>query len=128
MEDPEDLRPAEPPPLSPAPFVAKFDPRANRLLATLDPSDFDLLAPHFTQCALPQGLMVQEQEAAVEQVFLPLSGVISLVSIMEDGTSVESALIGREGTAGAFAGLGPWHAFTRAVVHRGRLAWHSGPI
>ena len=35
---------------------------------------------------------------------------------MEDGQVVESAVVGREGAVGAFAGLGPWNAFTRATV------------
>ena len=35
---------------------------------------------------------------------------------MEAGEVVETATVGREGAIGAFGGLGPWHAFTRAVV------------
>jgi CRP-like cAMP-binding protein len=35
---------------------------------------------------------------------------------MEAGEVVETATVGRRGAVGAFAGLGPWHAFTRAVV------------
>jgi CRP-like cAMP-binding protein len=42
--------------------------------------------------------------------------MVSLVSVMDDGRVVETAVVGREGTVGAFAGLGPWHAFTRAIV------------
>jgi len=45
-----------------------------------------------------------------------MNGMVSLVSVMEDGQAVDTAVVGREGTVGAFAGLGPWHAFTRATV------------
>ena len=92
------------------------DVRENRLLRTLDGADFDLLARHFRQLPLKQGSLLQEQEAPVEQVYFPLSGVISLVSVMEGGQVVETATVGREGAVGAFGGLGPWRAFTRAVV------------
>jgi hypothetical protein len=60
--------------------------------------------------------VLQEQEAPVEKVYFPLSGVISLISVMEDNRVVETAMVGREGAVGAFGGLGPWNAFTRAVV------------
>src|SRR5262245_13526982 len=92
------------------------DLRGNRLLKTLDGADFDLLAPHLRQASLKQGSLLQEQEAPVERVYFPLSGVISLISVMEGGEVVETATVGREGAVGAFGGLGPWRAFTRAVV------------
>jgi CRP-like cAMP-binding protein len=88
----------------------------NRLLKGLDPADFALLGQHLWQVPLLQGLVLQEQEAPVEQVYFPLSGVISLISVLEGGAMVETAMVGREGVVGAFAGLGPWNAFTRAVV------------
>src|SRR4029453_14786459 len=62
-----------------------------------------------------QGAVLQEQEAPVAHVYFPMNGMVSLVSVMEDGQVVESAVVGREGAVGAFAGLGPWSA-TRATV------------
>jgi CRP-like cAMP-binding protein len=93
-----------------------LDPHTNRLLMSLDEADFALLAPHLRCVPLPQGQVLQEQEAPVEQVYFPLSGVVSLISVMERGGVIETATIGREGAVGAFGGLGPWNAFTRAVV------------
>jgi CRP-like cAMP-binding protein len=88
----------------------------NRLLRALEPSDFALLRPHLRAASFAQGVILQEQETAVEHVYFPLSGMISLETIMQDGEVVETAAIGREGVLGAFAGLGPWDAFTRAIV------------
>ena len=88
----------------------------NRLLKGLDPADFALLAQHLRQVPLLQGLVLQEQEAPVEQVYFPLSGVVSLASVMDGGLVVETTMVGSEGAIGAFAGLGPWNAFARAVV------------
>jgi CRP-like cAMP-binding protein len=94
----------------------------NRLLATLDRTDFDLLAPHLCSAPLVQGRVLQEQEAPVEKVYFPVSGVISLISVMEGGEVIETAMVGREGAVGAFGGLGPWNAFTRAAVQLPGLA------
>lgn len=88
----------------------------NRLLATLDQADLIQLTEHLDKLPLAQNLILQEQEAPVEKVYFPLSGVISLISVMENGQVVETAMVGREGAVGAFGGLGPWNAFTRAVV------------
>jgi CRP-like cAMP-binding protein len=59
---------------------------------------------------------LQEQEAPVAQVYFPMSGLVSLVSVMEDGQEIETALVGRDGAVGAFVGLGRWNAFARATV------------
>ena len=88
----------------------------NGLLAALEPSDFALLHAHLRQLSLIAGATLQEEEAPVEQVYFPLSGLISLVAVMELGEAVETATIGHQGAIGAFAGLGHWHAFSRAVV------------
>jgi CRP-like cAMP-binding protein len=45
-----------------------------------------------------------------------MSGLVSLVSVMEDGHEIETAIIGRDGAVGAFVGLGRWNAFARATV------------
>jgi CRP-like cAMP-binding protein len=88
----------------------------NGLLAVLEPSDLALLHPHMRRLPLIAGAILQEQEAPVEQIYFPLSGLISLNAVMEAGEVVDTATVGRRGAVGAFAGLGHWHAFTRAVV------------
>ena len=88
----------------------------NELLAALGSADLAALGPYLRCVSLQPGDLLQEAEAPVEQVYFPFSGVISLVAIMTNGAVVETAMIGREGAVGAFAGLGPWHAFGRAVV------------
>ena len=88
----------------------------NRLLAALEPSDYALLMPQLRTAYFSQGAVLQEQEAPVAHVYFPMNGLVSLVSIMEDGRAVESAVVGREGAVGAFAGLRPGNAFTRATV------------
>jgi CRP-like cAMP-binding protein len=89
---------------------------SNRLLSAVAGGDFALLAPHLRDVRMMQGMVLQEQDAPIEYVYFPLSGVISLISVMESGDVVQSAMVGPEGVVGAFGGLGPWNAFSRAVV------------
>ncbi len=88
----------------------------NRLLAAMRPADFVALKPHLKDVPLIQGTMLQEQGERIEYVYFPHSGMISLVAVMKQGESIETATVGREGAVGAMSGLGPRQAFTRAVV------------
>jgi hypothetical protein len=78
----------------------------NGLLAALEPFDFALLHAHLRQLPLTAGAILQEEEAPVDQIYFPLSGLVSLVAVMETGEVVETAAVGRRGAIGAFAGLG----------------------
>jgi CRP-like cAMP-binding protein len=97
--------------------------RRNRLLAALRPPELMLLEPHMKETPLEQGAMLQEQGEPIERVFFPNSGMISLVAVMRHGNAVETATVGREGAIGAMSGLGPRHAFTRAVVQMAGTAF-----
>jgi CRP-like cAMP-binding protein len=93
-----------------------FDKRKNRLLAALDPTDYALLRPHLSTACFAPGVILQEQEAPVVQVYFLMNGLVSLVSVMEDGHEIETAVVGRDGAVGAFVGLGRSNAFARAMV------------
>jgi CRP-like cAMP-binding protein len=93
-----------------------FDKRENRLLAALDTPDYAPLRSHLSTACFAQGEILQEQEAPVTHVYFPMSGLVSLVSVMENGQEIETAVVGRDGAVGAFVGFGRWNAFTRATV------------
>ena len=93
-----------------------LDRRENRLLAALDLTDYALVRPHLSTAWFERGAILQEQEAPVSHVYFPMSGLVSLVCVMEDGHEIETAAVGRDGAVGAFVGLGRWNAFTRATV------------
>lgn len=90
--------------------------RRNRLLAALRPPERMLLEPHLKEVELEQGAILQEQGELIERIYFPHSGMVSLLAVMQQGNAVETATIGREGAVGAMSGLGPRHAFTRALV------------
>ena len=90
--------------------------RRNRLLGALSAADFALLAPHLREIEFDLGSLLQEAGEIVEHVYFPLSGMVSLLAVMADGESIETATVGREGVVGAMSGFGPRRSVPRAVV------------
>ena len=99
----------------------------NRLLAALSASDYALLQPHLKEVPLEAGTVLQDPGDRIQYVYFPLSGMISLLTVMRDGKAVETVALGREGALGLGFGLGAPYAFARAVVQiTGRAARISG--
>jgi len=90
--------------------------KSNRFLATLPHTDHALLAPHLHPVPLERGDLLHDAGDEIEHVYFPHDGMISLVAVMQDGATVETATVGRGGAVGATAGLGSRCAFGRAVV------------
>jgi CRP-like cAMP-binding protein len=91
-------------------------PLSNRLLARLPAVDFQLLVPHLASLQLAQGRVLYEPGGDVDQVYFPLSGMVSLLVVMQDGSAVETATVGREGVVGAMSGLGLRVSVVRSIV------------
>lgn len=90
--------------------------KRNQLLRSLPPADLDLLAPHLKDVSLHQSEILVEPGAPFEYVYFPHTAIISLLAVMRDGQTVETATVGRAGAVGSVAGFGPWRAFARVVV------------
>ncbi|MDE2486591.1 MAG: Crp/Fnr family transcriptional regulator, partial [Alphaproteobacteria bacterium] len=69
----------------------------NLLLAALPPEDYGLIAPHLVQVELERGRLLYDPGDRMDSVIFPHDGVISLMTLMENGAAIESATIGREG-------------------------------
>jgi CRP-like cAMP-binding protein len=89
---------------------------SNRFLAALPSADLALLSPHLRDVPLERGAVLHEPGDELEHVYFPHSGMVSLVVVMLNGASVETATLGRAGIVGAAAGLGSRCAQGRAVV------------
>jgi CRP-like cAMP-binding protein len=89
---------------------------ANHLLAALPHTDLAALRNHFAIIPVKQGTVLFEVDDEVDQVVFPLSGMISLLVILQNGNAIETATVGREGVAGAMAGLGFHRSRVRAVT------------
>jgi CRP-like cAMP-binding protein len=73
---------------------------ANQILAALPREEFDLLASQCEVVTLPTRTTIYEVDEAIRHVYFPLTGVVSVTTVMEDGAMVEVGTIGREGMTG----------------------------
>jgi CRP-like cAMP-binding protein len=72
----------------------------NRLLALLPAAELDTLRRHAEVVSLRHGDHVIIPDRPINEVYFPLTCLLSLVTTMEDGATVESGTIGREGMSG----------------------------
>lgn len=74
--------------------------RQNRLLGCLPREELQHLRPHLEAVFLNLGQSIVLPHEPIPWIYFPLSCLLSMVTVMEDGSSVESGAIGREGMAG----------------------------
>jgi CRP-like cAMP-binding protein len=91
-------------------------PTANHLLAAVPPVDFARLQPHLELVALPLGWAVYESGGTQGYVYFPTDAIVSLLYVMEDGSSAEIAVVGNDGVVGISLFMGGETTPSRAVV------------
>lgn len=96
----------------------------NRLLAALSPHDRDRLVPHLKQVNLERGRVLFEAGERIDHVYFPTGGLVSLLSLQEDGGSVETGAVGREGVVAVGCLLGNRISYNRAIVQIAGSAKH----
>jgi CRP-like cAMP-binding protein len=72
----------------------------NRLLACLPEEELAHLAPLLEHVKLEHGQQVIVPDEPIRDFYFPLNCLLSLVTLLEDGSTVESGIIGREGMSG----------------------------
>ena len=88
----------------------------NMWIAALAPADRKRIEPHLHDRPFEQGQMLYDAGEAVEEVWFPMSGVVSLMTILDDDRMVETAAIGREGLVGVTCGPMNGRAASRAIA------------
>jgi CRP-like cAMP-binding protein len=92
------------------------NPHLNHLLAALPADEMEALRPDLKTVPLAFKQALYEAERPVRQVYFPHRGVVSLVTEMEDGSSIEVATVGPEGIVGLPVFLGDTTIAGRAFV------------
>jgi CRP-like cAMP-binding protein len=106
------------------------NPRQNHLLASLPEAEWARWMPHLEQVSLPLGHVLYESGVTLKHVYFPITGIVSLLYVMEDGASAEIAVIGNEGVVGISLFMGGESTPSRAVVQSAGLGFrmHSQVI
>ena len=81
-------------------------PAKNRLLAALPKEEYERLLPKPEPISLNFKEVLYQPNEPIQYVYFVNHGVVSLLTIMEDGTVVEIATVGNEGMAGLPVFLG----------------------
>jgi CRP-like cAMP-binding protein len=97
-------------------FVKPDDPIENRLLAALPQEEYERLRPHLEPVSFDLGEVVYESGEHLDHVYFPTTAIISLLYLMEDGSSAEMGLAGNEGVVGIALFMGGGTMPNRAVV------------
>jgi CRP-like cAMP-binding protein len=80
-----------------------FSPDSNWLLSALNPDDFSRLKTQAREVPLEVGTVLYEARRPIPYVYFLTSGLVSVVTSMEDGTTIEVMIVGREGIVGLSA-------------------------
>lgn len=88
----------------------------NRLLASLPSDVLAQLLPKFSQIVMENRQNLYHPDSAIEAVYFPESGMISLVANLEDGGQTEVGIIGQEGMLGTSLLSGIDTSFVEAMV------------
>lgn len=96
--------------------ASELPPTANRVLRLLRADERARLVALGRRRTFQPGEVLQESGQAIERIYFPLSGVISLLTVLNTGQSTEVASIGREGLAGLPVFLGAKIASTQTLV------------
>ena len=116
------------------------DPKQNRLLAALPPSEFERIAPNLELVEMGLGKVLYESGGQLSHVYFPTDAIISLLYVMEDGASAEIAVVGNEGVLGVSLFMGGETTPSRAIVQSAGFGYrltavqikrefsHAGPM
>jgi CRP-like cAMP-binding protein len=94
----------------------RSDAQSNQLLGALQTASRERIDPHLEPIKLRLGDVVCEAAGLLKHAYFPQGSVLSLLTVLEDGSAIETANIGREGAFGIFAAMYSRVSFNRCLV------------
>jgi CRP-like cAMP-binding protein len=92
------------------------DGQSNQLLGALETASRKRIDPHLEPIKLGLGDIVCEAGGLLKHAYFPEGAVLSLLTVLENGSAIETANIGREGAFGLFAAMYSRASFNRCLV------------
>ncbi len=90
--------------------------RSNRLLGALETVSRNRIDPYLEPIRPKLGVIVCEAGGLLKHAYFPRGTVLSLLTVLENGSAIETANIGREGAFGLFAAMYSRVSFNRCLV------------
>jgi hypothetical protein len=94
----------------------------NQILKSIPDNEYYSAHPHLEFVTLPHHRILHEPSQKLDFAYFPNAGLISLVVAMENGKTVEAAVVGNEGAAGIPAAVCLMRSPLREVV---QIAGHG---
>ena len=95
----------------------------NQLLARLTAPEFDRLRPHLEAIEVAAGQILHEAGQKQQFAYFPISSIVVLIQLTEDGKTAKIAMTGHDGLVGVIQLLGAETSASRAVVQTAGQAW-----
>ena len=92
------------------------DPKKNHLLAALPDAEWARWLPQLEWVDMPLGQVLYESGSTLSHVYFPTTAIISLLYVLQNGSSAEIAVVGNEGLVGISLFMGGETTPSRAVV------------
>ena len=104
------------------PMVDATQACKNRLLAALPPETMQRWLPHLEPMQMDLGTAVYEAGEMLSHVNFPTTALVSLLHVLENGSTAEIAIVGNDGIVGISLFMGGFSTSTRGVVQSGGWA------
>ncbi len=88
----------------------------NQLFGAFEPAARERIKSHMRPLTLKLGAVVCEAGGTLNHAYFPEGGVLSLLTILENGSAIECANIGREGAFGIFSAMYSRVSFNQCIV------------
>src|ERR1700712_3127906 len=97
--------------------------RPNNLLALLSRTEDALLFASLSDFSAERHVVLQRAGEPTEFVYFPTAGMISFLSVMQDGEAVETASVGYDKAAGFNTALSGRNANNQMIVQLALQSW-----
>ena len=110
-------------------MAAPNNPRENHLLAALSDDVMGRIEPHLERVDMPLSKVLYESGGTLRHVYFPVDCIVSLLYVMENGSSAEISVVGNEGLIGLALFMGGETTPSRAIVQSAGHAYRMrGPM
>ena len=92
------------------------NPKKNHLLAALAGLEWQRWQPLLEDVEMPLGRVLYEADKTMSHVYFPTTSIVSLLTVLENGSSAEIAVVGNDGLVGVSLFMGGGSTPSRAVV------------
>jgi CRP-like cAMP-binding protein len=96
--------------------VAPHSTLQNRILRQLPAGERKAIEPKLTYVELKHETVVHPAGHAVNHVYFPVSGMVSLLSVTQAGDAIETGIVGSDGVVGGSCAMDGGLAFGQATV------------